>query len=184
MAAVSIRDHLNVAFRLAMRDASAVKEVHNTQAAFWFSFQAAVISLPFLLVTVFFGADRDIGLLELIAEATIYAVSWLLFPVVMLEIAPAIDRAQYFYRYIAASNWSSVVEDAALAAILMLRTVGVIPAGLGGVLFFGAVIWVFSYQFFVARHALQIDQGTAALIIGVRLLLVLGLFFAKSLLGG
>ena len=184
MAAVTIPDHLRVAVQLAKRDPTALTEIGNNQAVFWYSFQAALISLPFLLVSIFFDADHQVGMLEVLAEATIYIVGWLLFPVVMLEIAPAIDRAQHYYRYIAISNWCNVIEDGVLASIMILRTIGVLPAGIGGVLFFGAVIWKFSYQFYVARHALQIEQGMAAMIIGVRLLLALSLFFVKSLIGG
>ena len=44
MAAATIQDHLSVAFRLAKREPDAIKEIANTQAAFWYSFQAALIS--------------------------------------------------------------------------------------------------------------------------------------------
>jgi len=102
----------------------------------------------------------------------------------MLEIVPVIDRTQHYCRYIAASNWCSVLEDAVLTIVVLLRFLDIIPGTLGGVVFFACVVWVFSYQFFVARHGLKIDAGTAAMIIGVRLLLSLALFFAKSVVGG
>ena len=60
----------------------------------------------------------------------------------------------------------------------------IIPGSLGGALFFGIVVWVFMFQFFVARHGLRLDVGAAALIVGLRLLLALGLFFAKAIIGG
>ena len=84
MAAVTILDHLRVALRLARRDATALNDIENTQSAFWFSFQAALVTLPFLLVTVFFGAEDPIGVLDVLAEVSLFAVGWLLFPVVML----------------------------------------------------------------------------------------------------
>ena len=183
MAASSIPDYIRVAFRLAKRDPSAFAEVDNTAEAFWFSFRAALVTLPFLLVTVALSAEDGIGLLDVLAEVTLYAVGWLLFPVVMLEVTQAINRGQLYFRYIAASNWCSVVEDGALALVLILQTMDIIPGSLGGALFFGIVVWVFMFQFFVARHGLRLDVGAAALIVGLRLLLALGLFFAKAIIG-
>ncbi len=184
MAAATIQDHLSVAFRLAKREPDAIKEIANTQAAFWYSFQAALISLPLMLVTIFFGAESSPGMLGLLAEVALFVVGWLLFPVVMLEVVPLIDRTQEYCRYIAASNWCSVLEDGALTAIVVLQAINVIPDAIGGIVFFACVVWVFSYQFFVARHGLKVEAGTAAMIIGLRLLLSLVLFAVQSIIGG
>jgi len=119
-----------------------------------------------------------------LAEVAVFVTAWLLFPVVMLEIAPMIDRAQHYCRYIAASNWCSVLEDAVLTTVVLLRFLNVIPEAIGGLVFFICIVWVFSFQFFVARNALKIDAGTAAMLVGVRLLLSLGLFLIKGIIGG
>lgn len=184
MTAATFQDHLSVAFRLAKRDPDAVDDIANTQGAFWYSFQAALISLPLMLVSVLIETGASPGVFGMLAEVAVFVVAWLLFPVVMLEIAPMIDRTQYYCRYIAASNWCSVLEDAVLTAIVLLRFLNIIPEAIGGLVFFVCVVWVFSFQFFVARNALKIDAGTAAMLIGVRLLLSLGLFFVKSVIGG
>ena len=183
MAAVSIQDHIGIAFRLAKRDTSAFAEIGNTPAAFWFSFRAALVTLPFLLSTIVLSAEGGIGPLDLLAEIAQYAVGWLLFPVVMLEVCAVINRQKEYCRYIATSNWCGVIEDGLLAAILVLRAIDIIPGSLGGILFFGVVVWVFSFQFFVARHGLRLDPAGAALIVGLRLILALALFFAKAILG-
>jgi hypothetical protein len=184
VAAATIQDHLSVAFRLAKREPDAIKEIANTQAAFWYSFQAALISLPLMLVTIFLGPEPTPGLLGVLAEVSLFVVGWLLFPVVMLEVVPHIDRTQEYCRYIAASNWCSVLEDAALTAIVVLQAVNIIPETIGGFAFFICVVWVFSYQFFVARHGLKVEVGIAAMIIGLRLLLSLVLFAVQGIIGG
>jgi hypothetical protein len=184
VAAVTILDYIGVAFRLAKRDVSAFVEVENSPAAFWFSFRAALVTLPFLVATIMLSAEGAVGPLDLLAEIAQYAVGWLLFPVVMLEVCVAIDRQKLYCRYIATSNWCGVIEDSLLALILVLRAVDIIPGSLGGILFVGVVVWVFSFQFYVARHGLRLDPAGAALIVGLRLILALALFFAKAILGG
>ncbi|MCA8929044.1 MAG: hypothetical protein KDC18_13325 [Alphaproteobacteria bacterium] len=184
MAATTLQEHLWVAFRLARREGQAVDEIANTQAAFWYSFQAALITLPMMVITVLLDYGGFPGALEMLAEVALFVVGWLLFPVAMLEIAPAIDRMQFYCRYIAASNWCSVFEDGLLTLVVVLRALDVIPGAIGGLLFFAGVVWVFSYQFFVARNALRIDAGVAAMIIGARLLLAIVLFIARGIIGG
>jgi hypothetical protein len=184
MAAVSIQDHLKVVLRLAKRDPSAFAEIASTPAAFWFSFRAALFSLPFMLVTLSVDTDAARGVADGLAEVALFAVGWLLFPAVMLEVVPVIKRTEHYCRYIAASNWCRVLEDGVLTLIVLMRALNILPESASGLMFFAAVIWVFSFQFFVVRHGLRIDTATAALIIGLRLMLSVGLFIASSVLGG
>lgn len=184
MAAVSILDHLKVAFRLAKRDASALDELENSPAALWFSFQAALIALPFFFITILTNSETPMSVMQTLAEVAMYAVGWLMFPVAMYEVAGAIDRRAEYCRYIVAVNWCSVIEDGSLALILVLKTVGILPEALGGIAFFAVVIWVFTFQFFVARNALRLDHGGAALVIGLRLMLGLALLFVSNIIGG
>jgi|GEM_PF-6869794 len=184
MTAATVLEHVQVAFRLAKRDPAAIDDIANTQAAFWYSFQGAVITLPMMLITIVLEGGGVPGLLGLLGEVGLFAVGWLLYPVVMLEIVPLIDRAQHYCRYMAASNWCNVLEDGVLTLIVVLRALNIIPESLGGLAFFACVIWVFSYQFFVIRNGLKVDAGIAAMLIGVRLLLAVGLFMIHSAFGG
>lgn len=184
MTAATIQDHLQVAFRLAKRDQAALDDVANSEAAFWYSFLGMLLSLPFMLISITANSDVTLGPLGVLAETSVFIVGWLLFPVAMLEIVRVIDRSQHYFRYVAASNWCSVLEDGVLTLIVVLRFLEVLPELFGGLLFFGCIVWVLSFQFFVARNALQIDAGTAAVIIGVRLLLSLSLFAVAGIIGG
>jgi len=183
MAAQTIPDHIRAAFRLAGRDAQAVEEFANVPAAVWFSFAAAIIALPLFFTTLLLS-EAGANLAQAIGELGPYAVGWLLFPVVMAQVVVTIDRERYYCRYIAAVNWCALVEYLVLTALVVIQSIGVVPEGIGNLLFFAVVIWVLFYQHFVARHALQIDGSVAALIVGLRLVLDLVVVAVSGIIGG
>ncbi len=183
MAARTISEHIRVALRLAARQPQAAQDYANVPQATWFSFSAAVIALPLFIATVLAGGE-DGNLFQVIADLGPYAVGWLLFPVAMLKVAEMIQREQYYCRYITAVNWCALVEYIVMASLVVLQAVGVIPETLGKFLFVAVVIWVLTYQHFVARSTLQIDGSVAAMLVALRLALDLAIVALSGIIGG
>lgn len=184
MPARTISEHIRVALRLAARQPQAAQDYANLPQATWFSFSAAVIALPLFIATVLAGGGEGRNLFRVIADLGPYTVGWLLFPVAMVKVAEMIQREQYYCRYITAVNWCALVEYMVMAALVVLQAVGVIPESLGKFLFVAVVIWVLTYQHFVARMALQVDGNVAAMLVALRLALDLAIVAASGILGG
>ena len=185
MAAQTISEHLRAAMRLAGRQPQAVEEFANTPETAWFSFLAAFVALPLFLLVMATGAVKEgTEIIQLVADLGPYAVGWLLFPVVMLRVAPAMQCEQYYCRYIAAVNWCAVVEFIVMTGLVVLEAAGLIPEQLARFLFVGLVVWVLTYQHFVAREALRIDGIQAAMLVALRMALDLGIVAVSGLLGG
>lgn len=171
MAAATIPDHLCAAARLAVRNPAAINDIANTPAALWYSFTAAFIVLPIYIAVLTLSSEGDGSSVTFLTQLGPYAVDWLLFPVVMLEVVEAIDRRRHYCRYIAAANWCAVIELSVTILPFLLSGLGVLSIGLVQFLFVGIVIWVLFFQAFVARVGLQLDWSGAALIVGLRLIL-------------
>jgi hypothetical protein len=182
--AQTIPDHLRIAMRLAARDPSGVQEYANTPAAVWFSFIAALITLPLFIATVVMGDKAVGGILGFVAELGPYAIGWLLFPVVMAQVARLIKRESRYCQYIVAVNWCGVVEYTVLTTLVLLTGSGVLPESISRVLFVGAVTWVLIYQFFVARVVLHVEKSVAGLIVALRLVLDLVIVAFAGTVGG
>ena len=184
MTAQTIPEHLRAAAGLAARRTQAMQAFANTPEAAWFSFTAAFVSLPLFIAAMVAGSPDGVQSLRVIADLGPYAVGWLLFPVVMLRVAPAMQCGQYYCRYIAAVNWCAVVEFTAMTALVLLEAAGMIPAEIARFLFLALIVWVLTYQHFVAREALQIDGSKAALLVALRMVLDLAIVAVSGVLGG
>lgn len=130
------------------------------------SFFAAVLVAPFyaLMLAVRFAATADAPdpLRFALAEGIAYVVSWVAYPLMMVDIAQAIDRSGRLDLYICTYNWSLVIQNAIVLPLALLVTVGIIPAGPGQLLWLIAVAAVVVYIWFVARSALEISGLMAA----------------------
>lgn len=156
----------------------------NTPEAAWFSFTAAIVALPLFAITRIIGPEDGVDVFRVIADLGPYAVSWLLFPVVMLRVAPAMQCEQHYCRYINALNWCAVFEAAVMTVFVALEAAGLVPEQFSRPLFLMLIIWVLTYQFYVAKTALQIEGSKAALLVGLRLVLDLAIVAVGGILGG
>ncbi len=159
--AEEIRRSLRGCLLLARFDASGLAHFNVTPAGFWNSFLAPAAIFPGQLLL----RSGPLGRIAeeagwgrvLLAEAVVYAVIVLAFPVAVHLILPLIGRRENFIRYIVAYNWSAVIQMAIL-----------LPAGLlvnaGGGAFLGTVagVLVLVYAWFITRIALDVTRGVAA----------------------
>lgn len=184
MTARTIPEHIQAAVKLAGRNARAVEEFGNTPAAVWFSFSVAIIAFPLFVMTMGLGDKQHGGIADLVSELGPYAVGWLLFPVVMARVVLTIDRERYYCRYIAAVNWCALIEYLAMSLLVVMRTQGILPDAFENILFVVLIVWVLTFQHFVARRALQVDGVVAALLVALRMVLDIAIVAGSGMLGG
>jgi hypothetical protein len=154
--------------------------VETTPAGAWRSFVAALICLPALLGIRFFSwasfGEPDGGALRgLIAELAAYTIAWVGFALVSLPLAQAWGRDADWPRFIAAWNWTNIVQYALMLALMVPVALG-LPPMVTQVLTLCGIGYAFWLEWFVARHALGVDGSKAAALVGLDL--ALGLFLA------
>ncbi|SHJ65309.1 hypothetical protein SAMN02745194_03065 [Roseomonas rosea] len=138
------------------------------------SFWAGVFCLlPFLLVRALGTGAFLSGTLPI--ELIGYVLGWVVFPLASLSLAEASGRGPLWPLFVAAWNWTNLVQYGALLAATLLG--GLLPPGFGGSLIlaaFGYALWM---EWFVAKSALRISGIRAALF--VLLDMAIGLFIAS-----
>lgn len=153
------------------------------------SFRAALICLPMFLVMRLLswgtrGAPEAGIPYALVVELIGYTLSWTAFAVVSLPLAAQAGRAEQWPQFMAAWNWTNVVQFILLVAMALLAALG-LPGWLANMLGLAALGYAVWLEWFVVRVALNVNGGTAALFVITDL--ILGLFiggFSARLLAG
>ncbi len=183
--AAQARQYLWGAWRLFRFDAGGAALLDRTPEGFWQSFWcAALIAPPYVLLLVLRGdaeaemqaragmAAANQPLWRIAAVETIaYVIGWVAFPLVMAYLVPLIDRAGRYYGYFAAYNWCAAPQVALMVAVAALRTTGLFPGALIGAIEIAALVYALGVLWFLARNLLDVNHGTAALIVVIDFLL-------------
>ncbi|MBM3487491.1 MAG: hypothetical protein FJX67_12815 [Alphaproteobacteria bacterium] len=169
------------AWRLARQDAAGFSVFANTKEAALRSFWAAAVALPAYVVTLLANvavARAQAGTFKIVlVEATAYVIGWTAFPLLILHLANAIGKLDRVYRYLAAYNWSVVIQLAALATLSIVLSLGVFPRQLAAMLMLGVYLAILAYQWYVAREGLTVSGGVAAAIVAIDFFLSLLIHF-------
>ncbi|WP_376092335.1 hypothetical protein ACE7GA_23465 [Roseomonas sp. CCTCC AB2023176] len=99
------------------------------------------------------------------AEVIGYVLSWTIFPLLSHRFAEASGRAPLWPGFIAAWNWANLAQYAALVVAILLAAV--LPPSLGTaarLAAFGYTLWL---EWFIARHALRLDNGRAVALVAL-----------------
>ena len=160
------------AWRLALLDRRGLDCFDATVEAYWKSFNAAAIVAPayaLLLVIRLSEVEARAGLLAVIAVETLaYIIGWVAFPLIMIYVCDRIDRFDRYLRYIAAHNWSSVIQVALYLSVMVVSK-GFLGGAHSVLLGLAATAAILFYKWFIARTALDISGGGAAAIVGLDL---------------
>lgn len=169
---------LACAVLMARGRAEGLRLLDGSAATAWRSFLAMPIAAPIYLALKVVSAPplpRGIDPARLVAaEAIGYVISWFATALVMLAVARVLDREARWPLFVAAWNWSNVVQLAVFLAAAVIASV--LPAAMAGGVTFAALGYVLWLQWFVAREAFAIPGPRAAAVVGVDL--VLGLFLS------
>lgn len=179
---------LYATWRMFLRDPRAAALFENSYAGAVRSYWAAVFILPLYAVVLaiefanptrgfpnFGGLAEHSGMLAAsLAEFCLYTLCWFVaWPLVVDRLAGYLNCERNFFRYVSAYNWMHVPY--ALAGILYWTGVasGVIDAGnaLVAALSLAGILW--TYHWFILRHALGVNGGFAAMLVGLEYVFVL-----------
>jgi len=180
------------AWRLLHFDRTGLQHFGVSPQAFWNSFWAAAIVLPADGIATLLLALEPAGesgmadtVHSVLVYLEIYAIQWLLFPLVMAAFAETIQRGDRFVLFMVAWNWSNVIRAALiLPAIAIFASQGVESTGWGAAIYMAALMLTFIYAGFVARAALDVPPLTAVGVVLLEIGLAIVLWFsAQALIG-
>ena len=166
------------ALLLARGRAEGLSLVESSPAGAWRSFAAALICLPAFLALRFF-AWATLGMPPgglgrgLAAEIIGYTLAWVAFALASLPLAQAWGRGAEWPRFIAAWNWTNVVQYLVLLVLTVPGALG-LPPGLAQVLTLAGLAYAIWLEWFVVRVALGMDGARSAMVVGMDL--ALGMF--------
>jgi hypothetical protein len=171
---------LQGALMLARGRAGGLLLIESTPAGAARSFWAAAICLPAFLALRFLGWS-EIGLpggllRPLMAELLGYVAAWAFFALASQPLAAAWGRGALWPRFLAAWNWSNVVQYLVLLAVMAPGTLGLpelLAQGLG-LAGLGYAIWI---EWYVVRVSLEVSGGRAAGMVALDLMI--GLFLGS-----
>lgn len=142
------------------------------------SFTAALVCLPLFvvlrLIAWWMQAPPPAGVpVALAGELVGYAMGWVAFALASRLLAEQAKRTEQWPQFIAAWNWTNIVQYLLLVVLLVPPALG-LPAWVGNALGLAAVGYAMWLEWFVARTALGVPSMMAVMF--VVLDLALGLF--------
>lgn len=155
-------------------DPKAFAFFNATHEGFWRSFWAAAILTPFTAVAVVREAiiEPPPSLGRFIAFQIIgYVMGWLLFPLLMVRVADMLGRRDRYFHYIVALNWFHLIEIVFWGPLLVLGMADILPPAIEQVLALFVMVALLGYEWFITRHTLKVEGGTAAALVAIDLLL-------------
>lgn len=172
-------------WRLARLDPGGLSYLEETEEAFWKSFFAAVICVPFYVVLVVLQLGQvevAAGPLKIVAvEAINYVISWVAFPLVAWHLCQMLNRQENYIRYIVAFNWSKVIQFLIFLPFVLAGAAGLFGE-LRGLVTLGATVLILAYIWYITKHALGIDGGPATGLVIVDLFISIAVdLVAKSM---
>lgn len=172
---------LSGSLELLNRNAQALQHFPASIDAFWRSFGAIVLTAPAFVITL--AADRvrlglplqeglfaDPGLVVLRLLAA--GLAWITFPILMIAVVRWLGLGHRYVRFVVAYNWTAVVVSALLAVPSALYAMGFASYALSTLFFSAFAVIAFQMRWFLAKAALGVSGGLAAVIA----LLDLGLY--------
>lgn len=170
---------LFVAWRLFLWDRRAVALIDDSRGGALRSFWCAVLVLP--LVFARWGlqaatpSDVPGNFGVLVAEAglartvtvlaIVYVIGWTAWPVIMYRLAPFLDRGGYYFRYLAARNWSAAMVAMLTVLFAIVDFSGILAAPALKLVSLGFMTVLWAYHWFILRAALELNGGIAAALV-------------------
>jgi len=172
------------AYRLAWMDPKGAAYFENTDTAFWRSFFAAVLVLPFygiILISKYLGTAEPTHPLRFVSvEICAYIIVWVAFPLMMVSVTCMLGRENKYFQFLCAYNWASVLQNAVYLPIAYMMLNGIVAAAFLGLL---VLVGLMFYTWFIAKTLLEIDGIAAAGVVFMDFLIsVLVMSYADVLL--
>lgn len=152
--------------RLLTFDAGFVAWFDRSPAGALRSFGLALPVLPCFLVFYFYGAPirPEIGMLQLVgATATFYALSWVMFPLLLIVIGRTLEREGQAIAALAFCNWFTAILTIAVTPLKVLAVSGLL-GGVPDFIITIVIIGQLAYRSFAFRVLLGVGYGGAILL--------------------
>jgi hypothetical protein len=154
------------AWRLALLDRRGIALFNGTREGAVNSFWVAALLLPFHVILLAQNwaqveADLSLGRL-LLVESLAYVIGWTAFPVLAIPIVRMMGRWDRLFGFIAAYNWSHVIQMAVTMAAMIVDVSGILPRQAVIALLFAAELLMLIYEGWVIKLALSIGGLEAA----------------------
>lgn len=177
---------LRGAWRVFRFDRGGLEHFSNTLESFWQSFWCAVFVAPLWALSLILRGSRrseaalspdDLDRLTdalpriVAVESIAYVMAWIAFPLAMAYLVRLLDRESRYFGYFTAYNWAIAPQVALTVLASLLLSTGLFPGALGTAIDLGAMGYGFGVLWFLARNALDLPPGTAALIVAIDVLL-------------
>jgi hypothetical protein len=154
------------AWRLLLGDRRGLEWIDRSPMGAWRSFLLAPLLFPLDLINIGIAAQLFHSTAPwfqiVIVDLVIYTISWAAYPLLMLALAPALDREREMLGYIAVSNWSSVILTAFSLFLALLLWTDVAADALTVLLTYVLIAIQFVYGGFIAKIALNVSTPMAA----------------------
>jgi hypothetical protein len=136
-----------------------------SRKGFWHSFYAALVCLPIWVLAEYqqtVSLSHEAALRFLAIQVIAYLVSWLAYPLLVLQIADWFGVWPNYYRYMVAYNWFQPLLQLLWLPLLLLEF---LPGN-----YFGNMLGLFwialqliqgAYGWFLARYGLGVTPSTA-----------------------
>ena len=152
------------AWLLARLDASGAQYFDESPQAALRSFFAALLVAPAFLATLLLTREDappvDAPVVVLVTVLC-YSLLWTAYPLIAYRVCQTIDREQAFFRYLAATNWASIIAYHFQLLVVILM-VGLLPEILMPLVGLALRACLLAYAWFIARSCLKISGMAAA----------------------
>ncbi|MGE4526902.1 MAG: hypothetical protein AB7D00_00920 [Rhodospirillaceae bacterium] len=166
-------------------DPQALKRFDNTPSGVARSFLAAAVGLPIYLMVLkgsFAAMVPSPGLAHFLPVMLLYyVIEWLIWPNLMDGVSRWIGREGFYCRYVAAYNWFALAQMILMLPYqIAMMTPGFSLPGIAAVGLFATMAFAL-YEWFIARHALEVPGRTAFGLVMLNLMAGLLLLQLKAL---
>jgi len=155
------------AWRLLRNDASGLqyfdRSAHGALRSFWVMVLTAPAYAVLLMMQFEEYGIASVGLRQILVGGGLYVIDWLLFPVMLLRLAPALKREHEVAGYIAANNWAQILI---YALALFLGALGaLLGKDISALLDLVLLGLIALMQYRLLRHALQTAPPQSGLLV-------------------
>ena len=161
-------------------DAAAAKGFGNAPGDVWRSYAAAAVGLPLfaaMLRTSVAALPSRPSTHFFLVMLLFYVIEWTAWPNLMVTLARRMNRETFLCRYLVAYNWLALAQMAVMMPYQMLALSPAMPWQTMAAIGTAATVAFGVYEWFIARHALELSGKSA---FGVVLMnLLLGLFLLQ-----
>ncbi len=157
------------AWRIALRDPQAVTWLDDTIPGVWKSFSAAVLVAPYYALATWQQLADPSSVhaplpIIIMVESICYVLGWLIFPLLVHHFCVLTQRENLFPRFLAALNWSALVQMIVLLPLVLLDTAQIMTPDWQSAIYLAIGLLLYIYLGMIIRDTLEL---TAAGIVGL-----------------